>query len=56
MRIRLARTRLQETRNTDLAEAQPASLIVTIERLANTVEDLLKVIDEGCARNGSPAR
>jgi hypothetical protein len=43
MRVRLAKARLEELHGVDLAEAHPAALIVIIERLTKTVEDLLEL-------------
>jgi hypothetical protein len=48
MRLRLARARVEELHRTDLAGSEPAGLIVIVERLVHTVEDLLALADEGC--------
>lgn len=53
MRIRLARARLQEVRQSDLGVAEPAALLFTVDRLAHAVEDLLALIDEGCSDDPS---
>lgn len=55
MRLRLARTRRAELRITDLGETDPAALMAIIERLANSLDDLIALIDEGCA-GGQPPR
>lgn len=52
MRLRLARRRLQEVRATDPVESDPAALIASVRRLANTVDDLIRLIDEGCPGHG----
>lgn len=44
MRLRLAEARLQEMRQMDLGDAQSATLILTIDRLANALEDMIKMV------------
>jgi hypothetical protein len=45
MRLQLAKNRLAETRSMNLAETPPATLIMTVRRLQNVVEDLTALLD-----------
>jgi hypothetical protein len=45
MRLQLAKARIAEAREMRLAEIPPATLIMTVERLENTCEDLVAMLE-----------
>lgn len=45
MRLQLAKNRLAETRSMNLAETPLVTLIMTVRRLQNVVEDLTDLLD-----------
>lgn len=53
MRLRLAKDRLREMRELDLGNAQAASLILTVERLGNALEDLINLVHEACPHSNN---
>ncbi len=49
MRLRLAKSRLEQTLTADLGAQEPATLLFIVDRLSHALEDVIKLVEEGCS-------